>query len=138
MLQALRIRNFAIIDSLELDFSQGFTVITGETGSGKSILLNALNLLLGDRSNTSLIGFNGDKAIVEAEFLIENFTLMSFFSDNDLDYETKTLIRREINKNGKSRAFINDTPVNLNLLRDLTSQLVNIHSQYNTLELKEK
>jgi DNA repair protein RecN (Recombination protein N) len=138
MLQALRIRNFAIIDSLELDFSQGFTVITGETGSGKSILLNALNLLLGDRSNTSLIGFNGDKAIVEAEFLIENFTLMSFFSYNDLDYETKTLIRREINKNGKSRAFINDTPVNLNLLRDLTSQLVNIHSQYNTLELKEK
>jgi DNA repair protein RecN (Recombination protein N) len=138
MLQALRIRNFAIIDSLELDFSSGFTVITGETGSGKSILLNALHLILGERSNNAVIGLNGDKAVVEAEFSIENFALKSFFTDNDLDYEPKTLIRREINKNGKSRAFINDTPVNLNLLKELTSQLVNIHSQYNTLELKEK
>jgi DNA repair protein RecN (Recombination protein N) len=138
MLQALRIRNFAIIDSLELDFSSGFTVITGETGSGKSILLNALHLIQGERSNNAVIGVNGDKAVVEAEFFIENFALKSFFNDNDLDYESKTIIRREINKNGKSRAFINDTPVNLNLLKELTSQLVNIHSQYNTLELKEK
>lgn len=138
MLQALRIRNFAIIDSLELHFSSGFTVITGETGSGKSILLNALHLILGERSNNAVIGVNGDKAVVEADFFIENFALKSFFTDNDLDYESKTIIRREINKNGKSRAFINDTPVNLNLLKELTSQLVNIHSQYNTLELKEK
>ncbi len=138
MLQALRIRNFAIIDSLELDFSSGFTVITGETGSGKSILLNALHLILGERSNNAVIGVNGDKAVVEAEFFIENFALNSFFTDNDLDYESKTIIRREINKNGKSRAFINDTPVNLSLLKELTSQLVNIHSQYNTFELKEK
>jgi DNA repair protein RecN (Recombination protein N) len=138
MLQALRIRNFAIIDVLELDFSRGYTVITGETGSGKSILLNALNLLLGERSNTSVIGNNGEKAVVEADFVIEDFMLKSFFLENDLDYEDKTLIRREINKNGKSRAFINDTPVNLNVLSALTSRLINIHSQYNTLELKEK
>jgi DNA repair protein RecN (Recombination protein N) len=138
MLQALRIRNFAIIDVLELDFSRGFTVITGETGSGKSILLNALNLLLGERSNTSVIGNNGEKAVVEGDFVIDDFMLKSFFLENDLDYEDKTVIRREINKNGKSRAFVNDTPVNLSVLSALTSRLINIHSQYNTLELKEK
>lgn len=138
MLHSLRIKNFALIDQVELKFQPGYTVITGETGSGKSILLHALNLILGERADFSVIGPASDKAVVEAEFEIKGFHLEQFFTENDLDQEDLTLIRREINTNGKSRAFINDTPVGLNVLKDLTSSLVNIHSQYNTLELKNK
>jgi DNA repair protein RecN (Recombination protein N) len=138
MLRHLRIRNFALIEAVELHFNGGYTVITGETGSGKSILLNALGLILGDRADFSVIGNHGDKAIVEAEFDLSKFDCSSFFSEHELDNEASTLIRREVTKQGKSRAFINDTPVQLNVLRELTSQLLNIHSQYNTIELKEK
>lgn len=138
MLQSLRINNFALIDSVELSFNKGYSVITGETGSGKSILLGALNLILGERADFSAIGPNGDKAFVEAEFDLSGFQKEDFFRNNDLDFSQSVLIRREINKLGKSRAFINDTPVQLNVLRDLTASLVNIHSQYNTLELKSK
>lgn len=138
MLHSLRIKNFALIDQVELKFQPGYTVITGETGSGKSILLHALNLILGERADFSVIGPASEKAVVEAEFEIKGFHLEHFFTENDLDQENLTLIRREINTNGKSRAFINDTPVGLNILKDLTSCLVNIHSQYNTLELKNK
>ncbi len=138
MLRNLRIRNFALIEEVELHFNEGYTVITGETGSGKSILLNALGLILGDRADFSVIGNHADKAIVEAEFDLSKFDCSSFFSEHELDNEASTLIRREVTKQGKSRAFINDTPVQLNVLRELTSQLLNIHSQYNTIELKEK
>ena len=138
MLHALRIKNFALINQIELVLKPGYTVITGETGSGKSILLHALNLILGERADFSVIGPESDKAVVEAEFEMKGFHLESFFQENDLDQEDRTIIRREINMNGKSRAFINDTPVSLTVLKNLTSALVNINSQYNTLELKNK
>lgn len=138
MIRSLRIENFALIDALELNFDRGFTVITGETGSGKSILLNALHLILGERANFNVIGLRSDKSIVEAELDIQNFELSSFFVEHELDYYDLTIVRREIAKNGRSRAFINDTPVQLNVLKELTSQLVHIHSQYNTLELKDR
>jgi DNA repair protein RecN (Recombination protein N) len=138
MLHALRIKNFALINQIELVLKPGYTVITGETGSGKSILLHALNLILGERADFSVIGPESDKAVVEAEFEMKGFQLESFFQENDLDLEDRTIIRREINVNGKSRAFINDTPVSLAILKNLTSALVNINSQYNTLELKNK
>jgi DNA repair protein RecN (Recombination protein N) len=138
MLRSLRIQNFALIDNIELNFNAGYSVITGETGSGKSILLAALNLILGERSDFSVIGPNSDKAVVEADFLIKGFELESFFQENDLDFADLTLIRREISTSGKSRAFVNDTPVSLGVLREFTGRLVNINSQYNTLELKSK
>ncbi|MEY4522834.1 MAG: hypothetical protein RIT10_2019 [Bacteroidota bacterium] len=138
MLHTLRIQNFALIETAELNFNSGFTVITGETGSGKSILLAALNLILGERADFSVIGKTSDKAIVEAEFSIDQFQLTPFLEANDLDFSAQTILRREINTSGKSRAFINDTPVSLVVMKELTSQLVNIHSQYNTLELKNK
>lgn len=138
MLQALRIWNFALIDRVELNLSAGFTAITGETGSGKSILLSALGLILGDRADFSVIGPESDKAFVEAEFTIGSFGLEHFFRENDLDFASETIVRREISSSGKSRAFINDTPVGLPVLRAFTEQLVNIHSQYNTLELKSR
>ena len=138
MLHTLRIQNFALIETAELNFNSGFTVITGETGSGKSILLAALNLILGERADFSVIGKTSDKAIVEAEFSIDQFQLTPFLEANDLDFSAQTILRREINSSGKSRAFINDTPVSLVVMKELTSQLVNIHSQYNTLELKNK
>jgi DNA repair protein RecN (Recombination protein N) len=138
MLRHLRIRNFALIEAVELQFNGGYTVITGETGSGKSILLNALGLILGDRADFAVIGNHSDKAFVEAEFDLSKFDCNAFFQKHELDQEPMTLIRREVTKQGKSRAFINDTPVQLNILRELTSQLLNIHSQYNTIELKEK
>lgn len=138
MLRTLRIQNFALIDQIELNFNAGYSVITGETGSGKSILLAALNLILGERADFSVIGPSSDKAIVEAEFFLNGFQLNDYFKENDLDFEELTVIRREINTSGKSRAFINDTPVSLNILKELTGSLVNIHSQYNTLELKSR
>ena len=137
MLAALRISNFALIDEVELNFQSGYTVLTGETGSGKSILLHALQLILGERAELTVIGPSSPKAIVEANFNL-NESYLSFFEEHDLDYDAQTIIRREIAKEGKSRAFINDVPVSLQTLKLLTSRLVQIHSQYNTLELKSK
>lgn len=137
MLTSLRISNFALIDEVELTFESGYTVLTGETGSGKSILLHALQLILGERAELSVIGPDAPKSIVEATFLL-NESYQSFFEAYDLDFDQQTIIRREIAKEGKSRAFINDVPVSLQILKLLTSRLVQIHSQYNTLELKSK
>ena len=137
MLKKLRIDNFALIDKASISFETGFTVITGETGSGKSILLNALNLILGERANFGVIGVAKEKSIVEAEIEITGFGLQAFFQANELDYEDTTIVRREIYQQGRSRAFINDVPVQLNTLKDFTSRLIHIHSQYNTLELKD-
>lgn len=137
MLHQLHISNFALIDETTISLNKGYTVITGETGSGKSILLNALNLILGERADFAVIGPKSNKAIVEAEFH-ECSQFESFFIENDLDFEKEIIIRREISKDGKSRAFINDSPVSLTVLKALSIQLVQIHSQYNTLELKSK
>ena len=138
MIRSLRIENFALIESAEIQFQSGFTVITGETGSGKSILLNALNLILGERANFGVIGESKDKSVVEAEIDISRFGLETFFKNNELDYFETAIVRREIYKQGRSRAFINDVPVQLTTLKEFSSRLIHIHSQYNTLELKDK
>lgn len=137
MLQSLRISNFALIAESQLHLNEGYTVITGETGSGKSILLNALNLILGERADFSVIGPDSNKSIVEAVFKAKT-DFQAFFKENDLDWDNEIVIRREINKDGKSRAFINDTPVSLQVLKSLASGMVQIHSQYNTLELRSE
>ena len=136
MLLYLHIQNFALIDQVKLGLKNGFTALTGETGSGKSILLGALDLVLGERADFSSIGNNGDKAIVEAEFDLSKYDLTDFFKENDLDFYETTLIRREITKQARSRAFINDSPVSLSILKSLTERLIHIHSQHNTLEIR--
>lgn len=135
MLSRLHIRNYALIKELDIKLGNEFIIITGETGAGKSILLGALNLILGNRADTSTLLDKSKKCIVEAEFNLKEYHLKEFFESNELDYTYQTLIRREINAEGKSRAFINDTPVNLNVLRQLTLQLVDIHSQRDSLAL---
>lgn len=137
MLLSLRIEHFALIDEVQLNFEQGFSVFTGETGSGKSIILAATHLILGERADLKVIAPGAKKAIVEAQFQIPAH-LKAFFAEHELDYEEQTLIRREILQEGKSRAFINDTPVQLQVLKALSAQLIQVHSQYNTFELKSK
>jgi DNA repair protein RecN (Recombination protein N) len=136
MLKQITIQNYALIDSLEVSWQEGFTVITGETGSGKSILLGALGLVLGKRADTSVLKKAEKKCIVEAVFNLSRFSLRDFFTSNDLDYDENTTLRREISPTGKSRAFINDTPVNLIQLREISAQLIDIHSQHQTLSLR--
>lgn len=138
MLNSLYIQNFALLSEVKLDFNSGYTVITGETGSGKSILLNALNLILGERADFKVIGPRGEKAIVEAEFKIDLKQFQSFFEANDIDAFDTTIVRREISSQGRSRAFINDSPVQLSTLKEFSENVVSIHSQYNTLDLKRK
>lgn len=135
MLQHLSIKNYALIDKLEIDFSEGLTIVTGETGAGKSILLGALALLIGQRADTQVLQDKSKKCIVEGIFKINKNSVIGFFEQNDFDFELLTTIRREINPEGKSRAFINDTPVNLNQLKDLSVSLIDIHSQHETLTL---
>jgi DNA repair protein RecN (Recombination protein N) len=137
VLSTLSIENYALIDSLEVDLASGFTVITGETGAGKSILLGGLSLVLGKRADLSSLRNKDQKCIVEAYFLIKDYGLRPFFKDNDLDYEETTIIRREILPSGKSRAFINDTPVKLDILSKLGDQLIDVHSQHQTMQLTE-
>lgn len=136
MLTSLHIENYAIIKSLKIPFHEGLTAITGETGAGKSILMGALSLILGNRADTDVLFDKSRKCIVEAAFDIRNMELQPWFSQFDLDYQDDSLIRREINEHGKSRAFINDTPVNLNTLKTISSLLVDIHSQHQTLMLQ--
>lgn len=135
MLTRLQIKNYVLIDTLNVEFNKGLTIITGETGAGKSILLGALGLVLGNRADSSALLNKNNKCIIEAEFDILNYNLKDFFYANELDYESKTIIRREINAEGKSRAFINDSPVNLSVLKELSGFLVDIHSQHETLTL---
>ena len=134
MLQYLSINNYALIDTIEIDFCKGFSVITGETGSGKSILLGALQLILGERADTKAIYDKNRKCVIEASFGINNYNLSSFFSNHDLDFDAnQTIIRREIYSNGKSRAFINDCPVKLDLLKAFSRKVIDIHSQHQSL-----
>lgn len=135
MLIKLYVHNYALIRDLDIDFDDGLTIITGETGSGKTILLGALSLILGSRADTSVLLEKSEKCVVEGTFRIENYDLEEFFSNNELDYEPVAIIRREINPAGKSRAFINDTPVTVNILKEMGDRLIDIHSQHQTLML---
>jgi DNA repair protein RecN (Recombination protein N) len=136
MLRELHIENYALIDRLDLSFSDGFSVITGETGAGKSILLGALSLILGQRAENKVIKENAEKCLVEATFDIRSYGLEALFLKNDLEYDSEAcVVRRELYSNGKSRAFVNDSPVSLNILKELTGQLIDIHSQHQNLLL---
>ena len=137
MLASLSIKNYALIDDLHVDFRDGFSTITGETGAGKSILLGGLALILGKRAELSSLKNKEKKCIIEGEFLISKFNLESFFEEFDLDFEERTIIRREILPNGKSRAFINDTPTTLAVLSSLSDALIDVHSQHQTLQLAD-
>lgn len=137
MLTKLSIKNYALIENLSVDFHDGFSTITGETGAGKSILLGALGLVLGNRADTTYLKNTEKKCVIESEFSIEKYDLESFFEDEDLDFEPLTIIRREILPSGKSRAFINDTPTTLSVLKLLSEKLIDIHSQHQTLELSD-
>ena len=138
MLNRLSINNYALIDELSIDFKKGFTTITGETGAGKSILLSALGLILGERAELKAIADANKKCVVEGEIIIDKYDIQSFFEIHDLDYLNPTLIRREIAPSGRSRAFVNDTPVSLNQLKELGSYLIDIHSQHQTLLLNSQ
>ena len=135
MLASLSIKNYALIDNLSVSFNNGLSIITGETGAGKSILLGGLSLVLGKRADLSSVKNKSEKCIIEAVFDIANYDLKQYFLDLDMDYEPQTIIRREILPSGKSRAFVNDTPVNLDALQGLSNYLIDIHSQHETLEL---
>ena len=138
MLQTLHIKNFALIEQLHIDFSGSFSTITGETGAGKSILLGALGLVLGNRADLTSLKDKEQKCVVEAHFNIGDYQLNEFFAQNDMDYEDTTIIRREILPSGKSRAFVNDTPINLQELQQLGEFLIDIHSQQQTRELSDE
>ncbi|WP_177735615.1 DNA repair protein RecN [Flavobacterium inviolabile] len=138
MLASLSIKNFALIEQLDIRFSNEFSIITGETGAGKSILLGALGLVLGRRADLTSLKDKEQKCIIEAHFEIKAYTLQPFFEENDLDYEDTTIIRREILPSGKSRAFVNDSPVNLQELQQLGDFLLDIHSQHQTQELSNE
>ncbi len=137
MLYKLSIQNYALIENLEIGFNPGFSTITGETGAGKSILMGALSLLMGQRADFSLLKNKEKKCVVEAVFKIKNYGLNDFFKVNDLDFQDELIVRREISPNGNSRSFVNDTPVTLNLLKELGLQLVDIHSQHENLLLAD-
>ena len=138
MITSLSIKNYALIEKLSIDFSKGFSIITGETGAGKSIILGALGLVLGKRADLTSLKNKEEKCVIEAHFEISKYNLLPFFEANDLDYEAETIIRREILPSGKSRAFINDSPVNLQELQELSLFLIDIHSQHQTQELSEE
>ena len=138
MITSLSIKNYALIEKLTIDFSKGFSTITGETGAGKSIILGALGLVLGKRADLTSLKNKEEKCIIEAHFEISKYNLLPFFEENDLDFENDTIIRREILPSGKSRAFINDSPVNLQELQQLSLFLIDIHSQQQTQELSDE
>ncbi len=137
MLKQITIQNYALIEESSISFPEGLTVITGETGAGKSILLGALGLILGQRADIGVLRDKTKKCIIEGVFNIKAYRLKNFFNEQELDYEDETSLRREINPEGKSRAFINDTPVNLNVLKQLAEQFIDIHSQHETLLLND-
>lgn len=137
MLTTISIKNYALIDHLNVSFTNGFTIITGETGAGKSILLGGLSLVLGKRADLSSLKNKESKCIVEAEFEIGKYNLAPFFKEKELDYESKTILRREILPSGKSRAFVNDTPVTLDILSYLGDCLIDVHSQHQTMQMTE-
>lgn len=138
MLKHITIRNFALIEKVEIDFSAGFSVITGETGHGKSVFLGAVAMLLGQRSDVKAIREGAERCVIEGVFDLAGFDLEALFEENDIDYDRECIIRRELSANGRSRAFINDTPVNVSLLKELGSRLIDIHSQHQNLLLGDR
>jgi DNA repair protein RecN (Recombination protein N) len=137
MIQRLLIRNYAIIEHLEIDFANGLTIITGETGAGKSILLGGLGMILGNRADTKVLYKATEKCVIEAFFDVSHYDLKAFFEDNEIDFDNQTVVRRELAPSGKTRAFINDTPVNLGQLREFSSKLVDLHQQFDTLDIHD-
>jgi DNA repair protein RecN (Recombination protein N) len=135
MIRHLQVKNYALIESLRIDFSEGLTIITGETGAGKSILLGALGLIMGNRADTKTLYDEDEKCVIEGFFDIGAYDLKAFFKANDLDYDRELIIRRELLPSGKSRAFVNDTPVNLKVLQQLSSSLVDLHQQFDSLDI---
>ena len=138
MLKHITIRNFALIEQVEISLSSGFSVITGETGHGKSVFLGAVAMLLGQRSDVKAIREGADRCVIEGIFDVSGFGLEEFFNDNDLDYDAECIVRRELASNGRSRAFVNDTPVNVSLLKELGTRLIDIHSQHQNLLLGDR
>lgn len=138
MITSLKIKNYTLIENLDVKFNRGLSTITGETGAGKSILLDALELVLGKRADIKAIKNQNEKCLIEVEFDIYNYNLQFFFTENNIDYDNNTILRREILPNGKSRSFINDIPANLEVLSELGKKLVDIHSQFQTLKLNDK
>jgi DNA repair protein RecN (Recombination protein N) len=138
VLKSLSIKNYALIDSLSIDFNSELNILTGETGAGKSILLGAIGLIIGQRADSSVLRDKAEKCTAEGLFDIRNYNLQSFFEENELDFDDMAILRREITPQGKSRAFINDTPVNVKVLHDLGLKLIDIHSQHQNLDLNEK
>ncbi len=139
MLKQLYIKNFTLIDELDIDFHSGFSVVTGETGAGKSIILGAIGLLLGNRADAKLLKAGEERCVIEAHFDLRRYELEPFFKENDIDYDANDcIVRREVNASGKSRAFVNDTPVSLTMMRELGEQLVDIHSQHQNLLLSKE
>ena len=130
MLRSLYIQNYALIEKLDIDFSNGFSVITGETGAGKSIILGAIGLLLGQRADVKAIRPGTSKCIIEAHFEISAYNMQPFFDENELEYGDECILRRELQSSGKSRAFINDTPASLIQMKELGEQLIDVHSQH--------
>ena len=137
MIQSLHIKNYALIEALDIRFPKGLTIITGETGAGKSIILGALGLIMGDRADTKALFNPESKCVIEGRFRVGNYGLRSFFEDQDLDYEEELIIRREITPSGKSRAFVNDTPANLKVLQRLSAVLIDLHQQFDTLDIHQ-
>ena len=138
MLHSLYIQNYALIEKLDIGFERGFSVITGETGAGKSIILGAIGLLLGQRADVRSIRAGASKCIIEARFDISRYNMKAFFEENELDYEDECILRRELYASGKSRAFINDTPAQLSQMKELGEQLIDIHSQHQNLLLNKE
>ena len=139
MITRLYIKNFTLIDELNIELHPGFSVITGETGAGKSIILGAIGLLLGQRADSKSLKQGADRCIIEAHFDLSRYDMKPFFDENDIDYDAEdTIIRRELTAAGKSRAFINDTPVALSMLKELGDQLVDVHSQHQNLLLNKQ
>ena len=138
MLKHLSIHHYALISELEIDFSEGFSVMTGETGAGKSIILGALSLLMGSRADTKSISEGQQKCVIEGAFCLKGYGLEAFFEQEGLDYSDECVIRRELTTTGKSRSFINDTPVTLQQLKPLSTRLIDIHSQHQNLLLSDE
>ena len=139
MLKHLYIKNFTLIDELDIDLYKGFSVMTGETGAGKSIILGAIGLLLGQRADSKAIKQGAERCVIEAQFDLSRYDMEDFFTENDIEYDAEeTIIRRELTAAGKSRAFINDTPVQLSMLKELGERLVDVHSQHQNLLLNKQ
>ena len=135
MLLSLLIKNYVIIDQVDLKFTKGLNIITGETGAGKSILLGALQLILGKRADSNALFDDSKKCIIEGVLAVNEYGLETLFEEHELEYEEELIIRREISPTGKSRAFVNDTPVNLSVLNEISAQLIDLHQQFDTLDI---